>query len=315
MRYRTAIAALLAVTVTGGFCHAADPRYPDWPCVQAKVPEISVAAVWTGPSLDDVQDKWKDDARISAMVAKLAARQSPLRKPEKTSRISWPARLTRLRPESSCSQACSTSSMPSVHRSDGPRAGDPQTARGSGEDSRRYDRPAGATGRITTRSIQNRRTEQSAALENADIRGPATRGEVRMRSAYENRPATIRARPRDPAGIGVALVTTCLLEASCLARRRRPLVRSRLRLRLRERQISALPTVGSVRIPSDIGISKRHRPLCGVPRHPAIGLAKDHEQRGLVARMRERGRAADSFRSPAPISRNRCRATTGCREC
>jgi hypothetical protein len=25
---------------------AADPRYPDWPCAQAKVPEISLAAVW-----------------------------------------------------------------------------------------------------------------------------------------------------------------------------------------------------------------------------------------------------------------------------
>ena len=37
-----------------------------------------MAAVWTGPSLDDVQDKWKDDARISAMVAKLAARRIPL---------------------------------------------------------------------------------------------------------------------------------------------------------------------------------------------------------------------------------------------
>jgi hypothetical protein len=46
--------------------------------VQAKVPEISVAAVWTGPSLDDVQDKWKDDVRIRAMVAKLAARRIPL---------------------------------------------------------------------------------------------------------------------------------------------------------------------------------------------------------------------------------------------
>src|ERR1700757_2277014 len=61
-----------------GAATAADPRYPDWPCVQAKVPEISVAAVWAGPSLDDVQDKWKDDARISALVAKLAARRIPL---------------------------------------------------------------------------------------------------------------------------------------------------------------------------------------------------------------------------------------------
>ena len=24
---------------------AADPRYPDWPCVQAKVPDLSIAAM------------------------------------------------------------------------------------------------------------------------------------------------------------------------------------------------------------------------------------------------------------------------------
>ena len=46
--------------------------------MQAKVPEISLAAVWTGPPLDDVPDKWKDDARVSALVAKLAARRIPL---------------------------------------------------------------------------------------------------------------------------------------------------------------------------------------------------------------------------------------------
>ena len=72
-----------AVTVTGGFCHAADPRYLDWPCTQAKVPEISLAAVWAGPPLDDVSGKWKDDAKVSALVAKLAARRTPLEEAQK----------------------------------------------------------------------------------------------------------------------------------------------------------------------------------------------------------------------------------------
>ena len=83
MKYRTTIAVWLAVTVTGGFCHAADPRYPDWPCTQAKVPEISLAAVWAGPPLDDVSGKWKDDAKVSALVAKLAARRIPLEDAQK----------------------------------------------------------------------------------------------------------------------------------------------------------------------------------------------------------------------------------------
>ena len=62
---------------------AFDPRYPDWPCEQPKVPEISLAAVWAGPSLNDVQNKWKDDPKVSALVAKTAARRTPLDEAEK----------------------------------------------------------------------------------------------------------------------------------------------------------------------------------------------------------------------------------------
>jgi hypothetical protein len=83
MRYRTAIAAWLAAAATMSFAHAADPRYPDWPCTQAKVPEISLAAVWAGPPLDDVTGKWKDNPNVSALVAKLAARRTPLEEAQK----------------------------------------------------------------------------------------------------------------------------------------------------------------------------------------------------------------------------------------
>jgi hypothetical protein len=83
MNWRIAMSALLAITASSEFCFAADPRYPDWPCAQAKVPEISLAAVWAGPPLDDVADKWKGDAKVSAMVAKLAARRTPLEEAQK----------------------------------------------------------------------------------------------------------------------------------------------------------------------------------------------------------------------------------------
>lgn len=83
MKYRKTIAVWLAVTATIRFAQAADPRYPDWPCAQAKVPEISIAAVWAGPPLDDVSGKWKDDAKVSALVAKLAARRTPLEEAQK----------------------------------------------------------------------------------------------------------------------------------------------------------------------------------------------------------------------------------------
>ena len=83
MKYRTTIAVWLAVTATIRFAQAADPRYPDWPCAQAKVPEISLAAVWAGPPLDDVSGKWKNDAKVSTLVAKLAARRTPLEEAQK----------------------------------------------------------------------------------------------------------------------------------------------------------------------------------------------------------------------------------------
>ena len=83
MNWRTTMGALLAMTASVEFGLAADPRYPDWPCVQAKVPEISLAAVWAGPPLDDVSNKWKDDAKVTALVTKLAARRTPLEEAQK----------------------------------------------------------------------------------------------------------------------------------------------------------------------------------------------------------------------------------------
>src|SRR3954449_13291230 len=81
MRWPVLLCALSAVAAGPAF--AADSRYPDWPCAQAKVPEISLAAVWAGPPLDDAANKWKDDARVSALVSKLAARRTPLEEAEK----------------------------------------------------------------------------------------------------------------------------------------------------------------------------------------------------------------------------------------
>ena len=52
MRWPAALCLLLAAAGPVDRSYAADPRYPDWPCAQAKVPEISLAAVWDGPSLE-----------------------------------------------------------------------------------------------------------------------------------------------------------------------------------------------------------------------------------------------------------------------
>ncbi|MDA9410410.1 MULTISPECIES: hypothetical protein [unclassified Bradyrhizobium] len=83
MMVRALALAALAFAVSTA-ARAADPRYPNWPCAQAKVPEISLAAVWAGPELGDAESKWKEDSKISALVAKLAARKTPLDEAEKS---------------------------------------------------------------------------------------------------------------------------------------------------------------------------------------------------------------------------------------
>jgi hypothetical protein len=64
--------------VAQGTAFAADARFPDWPCAQIKVPEISVAAVWAGPPIDDVGNAWEEDPTIKDYVARLAARRTSL---------------------------------------------------------------------------------------------------------------------------------------------------------------------------------------------------------------------------------------------
>ena len=78
MRCRSLAMAAALVLALRGTSLAADPRFPDWPCNQIKVPEISVAAVWAGPPIDDVGNAWEEDATIRDLVARLAARRTPL---------------------------------------------------------------------------------------------------------------------------------------------------------------------------------------------------------------------------------------------
>lgn len=85
---RRHVLAMIAVTAlcatASGAARAADPRYPDWPCNQLKVPENSIAAVWAGPPIDDVRETWQNDAQIRDLVDRLAARRTPIEDAEKS---------------------------------------------------------------------------------------------------------------------------------------------------------------------------------------------------------------------------------------
>jgi hypothetical protein len=77
---------LLSLAVLGAGSRnagAADPRYPDWPCAQAKVPDISLAAVWDGPPIDEALTGWHDEPAMESLVTRLAARRIPLEAAQK----------------------------------------------------------------------------------------------------------------------------------------------------------------------------------------------------------------------------------------
>lgn len=61
---------------------ALDPRYPDWPCQQLKVPGISIASVWTGPKIDP-NDTKPVDTTTADLVSRLAARRTPIEDAQK----------------------------------------------------------------------------------------------------------------------------------------------------------------------------------------------------------------------------------------
>ena len=104
---RAGILALAAIISCAGAAVAQTPAQgkarhtSDWPCMAIKVPEISLAAVWSGPPLDGIQPaQWRDDAETSALVARLAARRTPQGEAEQAiadfAKAAGPARKERL---------------------------------------------------------------------------------------------------------------------------------------------------------------------------------------------------------------------------
>jgi hypothetical protein len=77
---RNSLRCILAVCVacSASTAFALDPRYPDWPCQQLKVPGISIASVWAGPSIEIGDDVKSTDAKQSELVPRLAARRTPI---------------------------------------------------------------------------------------------------------------------------------------------------------------------------------------------------------------------------------------------
>ncbi|RCS24454.1 hypothetical protein DUT91_09305 [Phyllobacterium salinisoli] len=75
--------ALLLAAASPVPAFAAANTDPDWPCIQRKVPQLSIAQVWTGPDLPENAAKWADDPAISHLATEMAARRNTVEDAQK----------------------------------------------------------------------------------------------------------------------------------------------------------------------------------------------------------------------------------------
>jgi hypothetical protein len=76
--------AILLLVLAAPPCGAEPPQRAegDWPCRQVKVASLSLEAIWTGPAIDP-SAKGEPDPALSDLVARLAARRTPLEEAQK----------------------------------------------------------------------------------------------------------------------------------------------------------------------------------------------------------------------------------------
>lgn len=55
-----------------------DPNDPNWPCVQRKVPELTLGALWTGPQFEPGSSDWEADPQVVELVSYLQQRRVPI---------------------------------------------------------------------------------------------------------------------------------------------------------------------------------------------------------------------------------------------
>jgi prefoldin subunit 5 len=72
------LAGAFLIAVAAGPAVAATNTDPDWPCIQRKVPELSLAQIWNGPELPGSVRDWSNDPEIAGLVQELAARRVPV---------------------------------------------------------------------------------------------------------------------------------------------------------------------------------------------------------------------------------------------
>ena len=72
------ILPILAGVAASGAAQAAQGADPSWPCIQRKVPELSMGQIWNGPDLTPAAADWQSDKDIAELVKTLSARRMPV---------------------------------------------------------------------------------------------------------------------------------------------------------------------------------------------------------------------------------------------
>lgn len=79
---RCLLGASVALTVAIGpvqSTRSADFSDPDWPCIQRKVPHLSIGQMWAGPVIgEEMLTSWRADPDIHRLASVLSLRRTPL---------------------------------------------------------------------------------------------------------------------------------------------------------------------------------------------------------------------------------------------
>ena len=82
MRRFVRYSALAALTVVSIPAQAATFNDPTWPCIQRKVPLLSIGQMWSGPILDEDAERQTEDEALEVLAAALSVRRTSLEEAE-----------------------------------------------------------------------------------------------------------------------------------------------------------------------------------------------------------------------------------------
>ena len=83
MKRRLVIIGIAGALLVPNFSYGAANTDPEWPCIQRKVPQLSIAQVWNGADLPASAKDWNKDAEIERLVSEIAARRNPIENAQK----------------------------------------------------------------------------------------------------------------------------------------------------------------------------------------------------------------------------------------